>query len=279
MSAAPVTRFKVLERRTWVAPLGVRLLDRHRDVALNDPAIRVTARRADGRGPAVTATLASSGLYGFATLPGLRDFEQGVAPAAPDPPHRFLLRVEDSLGRFLPTTSPTDAPSDPIRNVLLFSAPTRVPPPGFALVRATITAGDGHTPAPFAVLEATLNGGARAFHGIADRRGEVALLLPYPDALDAPETFEPDAPRPEPLHQRDWPLSLRVRFRAGGVPEPPEPGAPPEIARALDQPAARFVPRAGEANTSASLAVRLPFGKTLVVRTEGASTLIVRPAP
>src|SRR5581483_10449291 len=78
-------RFFQLEKVIGRAPLGIRFLDLVRGVSVNDGLVVMAWS------PGSTAATASrltairsplSGIYGFHTLPGLRRFEVGEAPAS-----------------------------------------------------------------------------------------------------------------------------------------------------------------------------------------------------
>src|SRR5687767_11723341 len=105
-----------LERVTVLTPLGIRFWDAARDVQVDD-GLEITARP-EGRPEStpVRAFKTASGAFAFQGLPGLEAFEHppesAGEPEWPDPAdaERFVIRVHDRLGRFLPVTFTAPAP-------------------------------------------------------------------------------------------------------------------------------------------------------------------------
>jgi hypothetical protein len=284
------------ERLRIFTPLGIRFWDPAVDRPVGD-GLRVTARPAGRPGRGRLATLTASGVYAFFGLPGLRDIEypkDDPLGASPLTVRRFVVEVEDGLGRFLPATFAVDAPylgifpTEPglptgAPGVFLFSAPTRPILSTAAVVRASleaISAVDGVTtrrPAAHTVLEVSPPGGPTRV-GVADARGEVAVVFPYPSFATAINGGGGGSPLRSPVGSagRRWPLRLRVRHDPGTLTV--HPGSTvPDLRSILEQGAASLRPsRLGTGAFVAEARVDLVFGQELVVRTDGGPTLEIR---
>ena len=247
----------ILERVSLVAPLGIRFMD----TATGATAIgglNVAARPAGRPAAAVPAQTTPSGLYAFVHLPGLRDLEAGDGTAAywsgiPADARRALrVTVDDSQGRFLPCSfsatvpfqglfDPACLPADlPGSTLPLFSAPARPVPAGLAVVRAELRS--AQRPAAHAMLEVRLPGGLLG-RGLADDKGRVVVLFPYPDGPIA---------QPRPLLQRQWTLTLRTLYDPNLA-----LGELPDLCAVLSQPVASLL---------ASPTATLIYGQELFVR-------------
>lgn len=179
-----------IEERAHTAPLGVRCWDVVRDRQVTDGLVVRTTPVAGA--PTVVASRTSTGTYGFVHLPTTRTSERRPVTDFPDgEPH--VVEVLDRLGRFNTARVLVPAPSAfPLPEpIVLFSAPTRVPPPGFAAVRASLRFEDTSVPAAtgrrirpaaHAVLVVTVD--ETEHLGVADRQGEVLVLVPM-DRFDA----------------------------------------------------------------------------------------------
>lgn len=199
------------------------------------------------------------------------------APAGPRP---WTVEVRDTLGRFLPlqltAMVPLDTPQlPPVASppaglgellgrdeVPLFSAPTRVMPPGAGLVLADLRTAEGGV-AAWAVVtaHAVRRGvvGALLGAGMADRRGSLALPLRLPGSARAGDGAT--------LEQ---PVVVRLRaFFVGAGPGPPADA--PELARALSQPEVTLL---GGLSPPAPLADQDVYaGRPLALVTAGATEL------
>jgi hypothetical protein len=176
---------------------------------------------------------------------------------AADVPHRGLFAPP-----CLTTSSPP--PSGEV-SVPLFSAPSRLAPPGVAVVRADLWDLDAGAPAAGAVLELSGVGAAPA-SGIADARGRVAVLCPY---------GEPRLPGTSPpggdvaLTAQTWTVEAAVRY------SPTSTRQPPDLCDALTQSAATLL--AGDSPLEVLGPQTLGFGRELVLRSTGRSVLLVLP--
>jgi hypothetical protein len=164
--------------------------------------------------------------------------------------------------------------SNPAPFVPLFSAPTRAPQGGAAVLRAELwdpTAGGGAgAPASFALLEARL-AGRPTLRGVADSAGRVALVFPYPEPSGAPDGQGGSLPPPAYTSQ-EWEVGLRAFYA------PRQEAAPlPDINAAFAQPAANLW--ADEARAVPLTKDALRFGQELVVRSLAGAPPETTPLP
>ena len=299
----PLVDVRVLEELTGRTLLGIRFWDPALDEQVRDDLL-VRARRADGVGPERTAVRTAGGLWAFHGLPGLHALErgdeagEGAEPLAspPEPAAvRFLVSVEDARRRFLPVAFTVDLPlpyrgpwnpgleaspqSSAAARCYLFSSPNRPAGPGLAVVRAHLADADHNgpdgapAPAAHALLELELEGGGR-WYGLADRRGSVAVLLPWPTVTGTIATSPPNGTFP-PLARQRWSLTVRVRW-SPGLPTQPVAGGAPDLRAVRQQELARLWPDAGP--TVPELEAELAYGRELVLRTSGRPELLIEAA-
>src|SRR5215471_15577417 len=208
-------RVVLLDRLTTVAPLGLRFQDASTGQVVGDgltvsayPLGHLNARR----------DLAPNrrGVFVLHDAPGLRQLMNGAGDDdywnTLPPKKDFVIEVRDSQGRFLPFQFVAAIPNrgvyewqDPLtasplstaRSIPLYSAPTRTPPAGMAVIRADLwdpTGENTGSDAASAVLELYDNDRFVAC-GIADDKGRVAVMFPYPP----PRSFAPSSPPGSPL--------------------------------------------------------------------------------
>lgn len=252
-------RHTLLERLTYVAPLGVRFFDLATRRTVGE--LRVTAAPAHAPGRRLELFPNQGGVFVLRGAPGLRAFEAGEGDAAfwdaLPAPQPYVVEVQDPRGQLLPFTFVADVPTRrvlrwahgpanpptgaPSTDVPLYSAPGRVPPEGAAVLRADLREplddADPVTPgkpAAHAVVEVAYQGAVLG-RGIADARGSVCVIFPYPPPVDlVPDSLLVTG---VPLAQQQWPLAVRVAY----APEPAPP-ALPDLAQTLaqlDRPPAR----------------------------------------
>jgi hypothetical protein len=293
-SLALVESWRPVERLSIVTTLGIRFWDPAFDVQVDD-GLTVTAYPFGARRPATPAFRTPSGVYAFQGLPGLHDIEyprgDPASPGSLPASLRFLIEVSDTASRFLSVAFfvdtpfdgifPTDLPQAPGAvappGFYLFSAPTRGATPLIAVVRAQVSEAVDATSeqsASYAVMEVDTPAGD-TWIGIADDRGMVALLFPYPTftgTYNFPSSTMPSAA----MAQQSWPITLRIRYQPSALSFPPG-SILPELRSVLAQsPAAIFTQRTvppGQAVTS--LAATLVFGQELVMRSALESVLLV----
>jgi len=267
----------VSERLTYVAPLGVRFVDPATRRPLADGLVvhaagrRLFANRAD--------TFVLTG------VPGLGFAERGLGDDAywADPPERVTVTVEvdDPRGRFLSFSFDADLPArgafeltcgsppDVTGPIVLFSSVARMVPAGCAVVRADLWDADADAPAAWALLEVSAPGVPIA-RGLADARGSVAVVFPYPEpsGLDgSPPSLERRA-----LSAQSWTIEVRAfaAQRTGPVP------SRPDLCTVLTQPEATLL--AGASPATPLTDATLDYGRELVLRTPPQSVLTLIPA-
>lgn len=205
----------LFERVAHVAPLGLRFWDMVAGAPVTS-GLTVTATPAQVGLRRVAATVSTSGIYGFAHLPGLHELQQGEGDRAfwqtmqPASKRDFVISVFDEEGRFFPCRFPVRAPvrglfgftcvgarvmpAVPAGSVPLFSLPSRRVLAGTGVVRVE------YRPAVqarrWAVVEARHNGKALGW-GMTDAAGQCALFFPYP-----PPTAR------KPLYEQSWQIDL-----------------------------------------------------------------------
>jgi hypothetical protein len=234
------------------------------------------------------AVATRSGVYGFPGLPGLRAVEYpapGVDVRAPlAPPRPFVVSVRDPLARFVPVVAILHAPAlgpaaapvelsppgGPAARIYLFSAATRRVLSDVAVVRAQLRASETGAPAAHARLD-MLVGGLR-WAGVADERGVVAVMFPYPlfagAALASP-------PAGVPSVEQTWAATIEVRYQPDALDFPPGCDVPTLTSIVLQE-QTMVRPHSSSAPVS-ELHTQLSFGSELLLVTEGddLSTLVV----
>jgi hypothetical protein len=283
--ASFVRSVKHLEEIRFLTLLGIRFWDAALDEQVRD-GLTVAARREAAYGSWVSAFRTASGLYAFRHLPGLRDYETGARDPLASPPDRtdFVVRIDDRTGRYVPALFrvalplpypgiyPVDVGSPPggepaVPGFLLFSAPTRAAAPGLAVVRARLVDRASLQPAAHAVLEVEANGDR--WRGIADARGQVAALFPYP-MMDVQLHSSPPGLLSTPLQEQQWDVTVRVG--CGPPLDVPEWQGLPDVASILHQPPALFWPTVGSGPVDESTWT-LTYGQELILRTGDRSDL------
>jgi hypothetical protein len=279
-------------------PLGIRFWDLVLDVPI-DAGLVVTARPRDGDYAPVQAFRTNSGVYAFQGLPGLRAIEYPAAdpsavasPPASSPPTPlpFIITVEDQLGRYLPELFSVDLPL-PFRGIFpppapgsppeaggrayLFSAPARPAPPGVAVVRADLQDHETGGPAAFAVLQVQASSTGI---GIADQRGSVVVMFPFP-VVERLRLGSPPGAGQGDVSGYTLPLTATVQYRPEALTYPlaGRQGVPdrwrslPSVKSILDgqTPGTLWLTDAGP--PSPSMDGNLRFGQELVLATASSS--------
>jgi hypothetical protein len=286
-----------LERLTVFTPLGIRFLDPARDAQVTEGLI-VTARPQGRRHPVSHAFRTASGIYAFQGLPGLQDVEypRGTSTFTASPPAitRFVVEVSDTQRRFLPLVFSVDVPSQGIfptgalssplgsriSGFYLFSSPTRLVMPSLALVRAQLeelTETGQRRPAAHALLEVHIPGQPTGY-GLADERGCVAVLFPYPAFTGAPGGASPLMSLAAAGPQR-WALNISVRYDPPALTVPVGSKIPDLRSICSQAPGviwSTLVVQPGQTVTQFS--AELTFGEELVLRTDDESALLISSA-
>lgn len=264
--------FVSLETVVKRAPLGLRCTDIVREVSVTAGLV-VQARPHNATRPRIAALRSPvSGIYGFHSLPGLRDYEWGLRPASdwctsggtPEEAN-FVITIEDQQRDFLPQVLLLCLPREHLVEVPLYSSPTRVTPGGYAVARGEVWNNSANAPARWAVITAMPGGYAT----VTDARGLFALFMPSPPLADSP-VFE-SVPLPE-LH---WPLTFQVLYQPGAQVEVVE-GYPPSTVSIVGQAAAAVFDT--PTTSGSDLSRNLRYAQELILQTEGESRLLVDPA-
>jgi hypothetical protein len=269
LEEASMPSVSVLEKIVRRAPLGLRLNDIVRDVAVTD-GLLVQARQYNGDLPPQPALRSPiSGVYGFRSLPGLRAYERDERPATDwcnggsETPN-FVVTVEDHQRRFLPQLLLLCLPKTGLVEVPLYSTPSRTNPGGYAVVRGQIWHASADTPASWAVITAAPGDYAT----VADANGLFSLFLPEPTLATAP------AFGTLPLTELQWPLTFQVLY-APATRTTVLTGYPPSTTSIIGQAAANVFDSPGASGTS--IVRNLAYGQELLVATTGGSRLLVNP--
>lgn len=246
-----------------VAALGLRLADAVTGLPVRE-GLRAWASPVADERTRVAGELGPSGQIVWSRLPGVSAWQQDRA--APQT-RRFCVEVEDRLDRYLPVRLEVDAPCAGLltrvwgarkeRRALVPMAHQPGGPPleGHASVYAELWDPGAGAPAAWSLLSVRAGTGERAVTswGLADGRGRVRVLLPWP---------EPALSTGRPLAESSWSLSLRVRY-ARRAPDP----RPPTLDTIEGQPQARLW-RDAEARVAMGSAT-LRFGTELLLRGDG----------
>jgi len=275
-----------LEILTTRTLLGIRLWDPATDRQVSE-GIELTAWPETAPDLITPAFRTASGIFAFQNLPGMYDYEHplaGTDPLLGSPPitRPFLVKINDLRGNFMPVCFRVELPlsdsglyqpaliSSPIDDeparFYLFSAPSRQSLPGLAAIRATVSAIENGPAAAYALIEVEENG--RRWYGLADGRGCVTILFPYPTFITALGTSPPGLPP----SQQHWSLTIRVRYDPG-LRSSLDAGELPTLRQIRNQADAQMW--ATEIAGSASFAqpFELTYGQELILRTGNQSSL------
>lgn len=239
-----------------------------------------------------------SGVYVGHVVPGLREFEFSSADpkdlrwggTAASQILGYRIAVDDPLGRFLPvafnvdlpwqgviglsdvadlvlphsTFLPGSAESPPqllIDRIPLFSAPARSVPQPLAVVYAQMREHRTLAIPAWSLLSAAIDGQLCGI-GLADDRGQVAIMFPYPEPPRRPLSSPPEA-------RRDFRWTVQLVAYWAPVSPQLQQSEPPDLADVLAQLAA---PRTVIDSLSAPAAPwRLEYRAPMTVRTKGQS--------
>jgi hypothetical protein len=124
-------------------------------------------------------------------------------------------------------------------------------------------------PAAHALLEVQVDG--TTWYGVADARGCIAVLFPYPTAMITLGGSPPRAS--QPLWTQRWEVTLRVRYAPAGL-EYPTGAEVPDLRSIINQPPG-LIWSSQSALPTQQRVVELAFGQDLVVRTDALSALLI----
>lgn len=277
-----------LERLTIFTPLGIRFWDAAWSTQVSE-GLTVTARPQGTRQAVAYAFRTASGVYAFQGLPGLRAVEyppQDTDPFGSPPATRcFVVEVTDQERRFLPMVLsvelpyrgifPTGTLGSPLGHrlpgVYLFSSPTRPAVPSLAVVRAQLVDAVTHQPAAHALMTVRASGQAVAY-GLADERGGIAVLFPYPAFTAMVGGSPPGTPLATGGLQH-WEVSIGVRYEPAVLTIPPGATLPDLRSTVSQAPGVIWATVASQ--PSSLLSAELIFGQELVLRTDETSVLLI----
>lgn len=294
---------RVLDTVTRTAPLGVRFWDAATQRPVTD-GIVVTAFSHGRPDRLLTLARNASGNHVLHTAPELARSAWGDGTAsfwaALGERVGFTLEVRDGAGRFLPVrleatlphrgffepsciASPPASPIEPIAIdtqvpagfVPLFSAAGRAGIGTQAVIRAALRHGDETVPAAWAVLVAEVQGRVAGV-GIADRRGDLAMLFPFPELERRPSATGSPVDSPPAVQQTGalpvlaTDVTLRVFY--SGTPDMARETAP-DFCALMAQPERRLAASLSPVTELGS--VRLVLGRELWLQSEGATQLYV----
>ena len=217
----------LLENLSRVAPFGLRFWDQVSGSIIIDGLI-VNAYPADNPDHRTKAFTNRLGIYIFRNLPGLHEFEFGTGNkefwddfSIKRP---FVIEVNDSENRFLPFNFSVELPVKGLFNleslllgsppnggnfIPLFSTPSRAIPGALAVVRAELWDITEGKPAAWSVLEIWADG-LSPIKGLADEKGRVAIIFPYPEPASDTSGSPPGAIKP--LHEENWKINLQLYY-------------------------------------------------------------------
>jgi hypothetical protein len=254
-----------LETTLYRAALGLQFIDSVDGASVADGLVVTAWPAGDPGAVRVAAQSPVSTIMGFGRLPGLAFYQEAVTDdpgtftwPAPGTGRPFEVRVADPVGRYLPELLAVTAPSSALVTPLLFSAPARPVPSGFAVVSgevSSVTSG----PAAWAMVQIVTDAGT--YVTLADQLGRYVVYLPYPEALP-PLGGSPRSGGPS--GQLTWPLVVSVRYQPSAQNRLADAtaGDPPELASLLGQAPAAISAVGGQ---QPSLAATLTFGSPLLL--------------
>jgi hypothetical protein len=275
----------LLETVSRVTPMGVRFRDIATGAIVAD-GLEVRVRPADAPRRWQPAFATRGGTFAAADLPGLRelkrdadgmprgrDLERGAGDAAywaaiGAGRRPFVVEVTDRWRRYLPMTIALSLPHRGLalpacvapkahgEAVPLYPAPALTPAPGLAAVRVELWDAARDAPASWARVEVTLGGEVAT--GVADDRGAVLVLAPWPRIANGAS---------QALAATTWPVRLHAFFGA----QPRE--EIPDLCDVLSQPERTLSLRP---DTDAALGgdIRLRLGHELVLAGEAGRVFV-----
>ena len=236
------------ERLTLTCALGVRFFDIATGTFVTADSLEANAWPVGSPRREVKGIVTPSGILAFHALPGLRAFERSAAedPWDPAPATRmFEVGVTDPSRRYLPCIFVVHAPTKGLAifaesgsppwikegAVPLFSASWRAVPSSLAIVRAELREHATRQPAAWAFVEAEyFSGGApRSAFGLADDKGRVVLMFPYPEGQRRPLGGSPPTNGANGLTQQSWELNLLFFYQPSEA-SPPSTSKPEQAA-------------------------------------------------
>ena len=254
-----------LETTAYRAALGLQFIDSVGGASVADGLV-VTAWPAGAPWDARTAAQSPiSTIMGFGRLPGLASYESATTQdpetftwSPPETGRPFEVRVTDPFGRYLPELISVTVPRSTLATPLLFSAPARPAPSGFAAVSGEVST-DTSEPAAWAMVQ--IKSGSDTYLTLADQLGRYVAYFPYPEALPPLTGSPPDGSQPGQL---TWPLTVSVGYQPSAQNRLTDATAddPPELGSLLGQATAAISVGGGQ---QSGLAATLTFGARLLL--------------
>lgn len=288
-SGMPLTEQRI------VTPLGIRFRDIALEGSITHGLIVFVKPHSPESRPLQLASN-PSGIFGFHDMPGLHDVEypRSLEPPVWSPPAGlpFIVAVADRLSRFLPVVFGVELPLPaiaspplfdldpdvaPVLDAFLFTAPTRASACGLAAIRFDLFDREAKVRAAHARVRVTVGGRSRI--GIADERGRVLVLVPWP-LLERLRLGSPPGTGQQPPYEQTWPVSLDVWYRSD-LPRPfgstailPEPWRMlPGLKAILEQPDRAFIWPSPAGPPVLTWTGQIAYDHELVVRTATVSEL------
>jgi hypothetical protein len=253
-----------LETTAHRAALGLQFIDSVGGASVADGLV-VTAWPAGAPWDALMASQSPiSTIMGFGHLPGLAAYESAITRdpetftwPAPGTGRPFEVRVVDPFGRYLPELIAVTVPRSTLATPLLFSAPARPAPSGFAAVSGEVSTVTSE-PAAWAAVQ--IMAGSDTYLTLADQLGRYVAYFPYPEALPPLTGSSSDGSQ---AGQLTWPLTVSVLYQPSAQNQLTDAAAgdPPELGSLLGQAAAAI----SVGGQQPSLAATLSFGAPLLL--------------
>ena len=274
-------RVDLIERLAHRTALGVRSYDVHTGETVRDGlSVRVVLDQSDRMFEAVPT---ASGVFAVRSLPGLRRWETrdvdalGVEQEITVDPIAARIEVRDLLGRFHPCSVQALLPNEPSMSLLvrstpagpefesppstyaasipLFSTPSRSVPAGLGVLRARLVLAASQGPASYAALDVVIDPALPPIRGIADARGEVAVLFPFPAP---PRQLGSPPSTKRSLAGTVWTVGLQAHLPRQ------QPSPLPELERLLDHRPAALTTTTPP--TAAVTQAQIQYGRECVLR-------------
>jgi len=207
------------ERYSIFTPLGLRFWDPVLNVQVSDH-LCVRAWLDKTNYPVINGFRTASGNYAFQGLPGLHNIEYPYKQS-PQLPKKFIVEVKDQMDRFIPAVFSVELPlsykglylSEKLMSFpgfYLISSPLRTTQPGLASVRGQLICESTGLPASYALAEVEIEN--RKWYGIADKRGSIAVIFPYPEFKNLNNNPDPQDKIENPFSLQKWQMNVSIRF-------------------------------------------------------------------
>lgn len=278
---------KHLEDITRVTPLGLRFWDDVTGQVISE-GLEIVAYSRSNPERRIPATTNRAGVFILQNLPGLNDSETGSGDESywSNPPikRKFLIELNDTQRRFLPYQFEVELPHKGLFDLHcisalsppetsgflpLFSSPSRGVPGAMAVFRAQLWDMVLNVNAAWARVEISSAGLAPKV-GLADEKGRVAIIFPYPPPI-GPRIGSPPH-NGMSLFDQTWELQIQAFYDSKKEDNIP---TIPDLCQVFQQNSATLIKSISPETPLTQ--VMLEYGKELVVKTEGQSELYLIP--